>query len=112
MNFEECKAAFLKRCEELREGEIPRVEVQSLAADVENDQKLYNILKRSTDGRLNKIVAIGFTLNEAEEWMGRKVFQAKEKNNRAVFYDVVEMGNKAQLNPLWNPRPFVIGEAS
>jgi hypothetical protein len=70
---------------------------------------LFNIVKRSTNGRLNKVVGIGFTLDEAKQWIGRKLNQAKEKDSTVIFYDIVNQENKAELDPLWNPRPFFVG---
>lgn len=72
---------------------------------------LYNIVKRSTNGKLNKVVCIGFTLDEAKQWLERKVSQAKENDDTIIFYDIVNQENKEELDPLWNPRPFFIGEA-
>lgn len=73
--------------------------------------KLYNIVKRSTSGKLNKVVGIGFTHKEAEEWLLRKVNRAIEKDSAIIFYDIVDQENNQALDPLWNPRPFFIGEA-
>lgn len=103
-----------ERCELIRfEEEGPRVvEVSKSGTQDVVGMKLYDILKRSTNGDVNKVVAIGFTLVEAEKWLERKVSKAKEKDDTVIFYDIVDQENKEALNPLWNPRPFFIEEAA
>ena len=93
-----------KRCMQIRLQEQRQNSVKS-SNDIQTVD-LYNIVKRSTNGRLNKVVGIGFTFGEAEQWIERKVNRAKEKDHAIVFYDIVAQGNKAALDPLWNPRPF------
>lgn len=108
MNFAD---KFKMRCKELeREHESMR-EVEKVE-ELLIPMKLYNIVKRSTNAHINKVVAIGFTLSEANDWVERKVNQAKEVEETIVFYEIVDQENKQALDPYWNPRPFIIGEAA
>lgn len=100
---------FKERCKQMRnEEELPNV--VEVGSDITPSVRLYNIVKRSTDSRINKIVAIGFTLYEATKWLERKANKAKEKDDTLIFYDIVDQENKEALDPLWNPRPFCLQE--
>ena len=104
-----------KRLEQIREEESPNVvEVGQDAVSFKKEAiqavELYNIVKRSTNGQVNRVVCIGFTLPEAYKWMERRVCQAKEKMDTVIFYDIVAQDNRDALDPYWNPRPFFLGE--
>lgn len=102
---------FRKLCKKIDKEINPMIELNDIE-EVLGTHKLYNIVKRSTDSKVNKVVAIGFTFEQAQEWVVRKAFRAKEVGQAVYFYDIVDQENKEAMDPLWNPRPFFVGEVA
>lgn len=73
------------------------------------EEILYDIYKRATDLSVNRCVAIGFTAEEAREFMKNHLtLEVNHQTNVVTFYEKVEQGNIAAKSPLWNPKNFVI----
>lgn len=69
---------------------------------------LYNIHKRSLPVSTDKIVGIGFTMEQASQAL-LGLFKAKAERGTVVYYDIVAQdASLAEKSPLFNKRPFII----
>lgn len=64
---------------------------------------LFNIYKRTTDLAVNKCIGMGFTYEQAQEFINRRLKVVCDYE-KITFYDIVEQGNEAAKNPLWNDK--------
>lgn len=75
---------------------------------------LYNIYKRVLPGAISKCVAIGFTKEEAYDWI-KKQLKPREENladgsRQLVFYEPVPQGHPLEKDPYHNDKPTLIEE--